>query len=113
MARMAAPMEVAARLTGCTLGCLRSGRRGIESNRIIVENMIATRRDWLRLTLLAGGLAPGTGWLSSAKADLPIVANWRTGVAIYGFDPVAYFVDGRPSEGSRDLEETFAGAIWR
>jgi hypothetical protein len=42
-----------------------------------------------------------------------VVANRYTGVAIEGFDPVAYFVDARPVIGRDDLEASEAGVVWR
>ena len=42
-----------------------------------------------------------------------VVANRYTGVAIEGFDPVAYFVDARPALGREDLEASEAGVVWR
>lgn len=37
----------------------------------------------------------------------------HTGLAIGGFDPVAYFVDAKPLAGRPDLELRVAGAVWR
>jgi YHS domain-containing protein len=42
-----------------------------------------------------------------------VVVDARTGLAINGFDPVAYFVEGVPLPGRGDHEYTFAGATWR
>lgn len=42
-----------------------------------------------------------------------IVVDWRSGLAIHGFDPVAYFSDKRPAVGRPDFEYAFAGAVWR
>jgi hypothetical protein len=42
-----------------------------------------------------------------------VVVNRFTGLAIEGFDPVAYFVDARPEVGLGDFEASEAGAIWR
>ncbi len=42
-----------------------------------------------------------------------IVVNRNTGLAISGFDPVAYFTDGAPKLGHADLELLSAGAVWR
>ena len=39
--------------------------------------------------------------------------NPDTGLAISGFDPVAYFTDGKPVAGQPRLELTVAGTIWR
>lgn len=42
-----------------------------------------------------------------------VVANFYTGLAIDGFDPVAYFVGDEPSTGRADLEVRSGGGIWR
>ena len=42
-----------------------------------------------------------------------IVVDRHTGLAIYGFDPVAYFTDASPVMGRPELEYRFAGVIWR
>jgi hypothetical protein len=42
-----------------------------------------------------------------------VVINRHTGLAIDGFDPVAYFVDGAPQQGRAELELRAAGATWR
>jgi len=42
-----------------------------------------------------------------------LVADWHTGLAIGGYDPVAFYVDGKPVLGSPDVELSYAGAIWR
>ena len=42
-----------------------------------------------------------------------VVMNRFTGLAIEGFDPVAYFVDGRPLRGLPDFEAGLFGAVWR
>jgi hypothetical protein len=41
------------------------------------------------------------------------VVDWHTGLAISGYDPVAYFTDGEPVVGSPDLELHYGGAVWR
>ncbi len=55
--------------------------------------------------LMAVGLA------AAAKAD-EIYTNWR-GLAIKGYDPVAYFTAGRPVEGDSDFEFEWRDATWR
>jgi hypothetical protein len=66
----------------------------------------------------------GLAWLSlAAQACLPlaaraatterVVVNRYTGLAIEGFDPVAYFVDARPAVGLPGFEVSEAGAVWR
>ena len=42
-----------------------------------------------------------------------VVVNRYSGVAIEGFDPVAYFVDARPLAGLPEFEASDAGAVWR
>ena len=42
-----------------------------------------------------------------------MVTNRYTGLAIDGFDPVAYFVEAEPKEGRAELEFRSDGAIWR
>lgn len=42
-----------------------------------------------------------------------VVVNRFTGLAIEGFDPVAYFVDARPTVGLPDFEALVAGVVWR
>ena len=42
-----------------------------------------------------------------------IVVDWHSGLAIGGYDPVAFFTNGRALPGSPDFEFRYAGAIWR
>jgi hypothetical protein len=42
-----------------------------------------------------------------------IVADPKSGMAIYGYDPVAYFTDRAAKTGRANLELTHAGAAWR
>jgi YHS domain-containing protein len=42
-----------------------------------------------------------------------VVADRHSGLAISGFDPVAYFADRAPVPGRIELEYAFGGAIWR
>ena len=37
----------------------------------------------------------------------------RKGVAIKGYDPVAYFTASEPVKGKKTFETTWAGAVWR
>jgi hypothetical protein len=64
----------------------------------------------LGLALTAGIFAPPA---SRAATAGPLVVNPDTGLAISGFDPVAYFTDGKPIFGRPDLELTMAGTVWR
>ena len=48
-----------------------------------------------------------------ASAAEPIVVNPDTGLAISGFDPVAYFTDHKPELGRSELELRLGGAVWQ
>lgn len=50
---------------------------------------------------------------SRAATTERIVVDWHTGLAIGGYDPVAFYTDGKPVPGSPNLELRYAGAIWR
>ncbi|UFZ07846.1 hypothetical protein LQG66_16740 [Bradyrhizobium ontarionense] len=56
-------------------------------------------------------LLPPVG--APAATTLRIVANRFSGLAIDGFDPVSYFVDGQALQGDPDLEATQGGVVWR
>lgn len=47
-----------------------------------------------------------------ARAGSPEVFT-TGGVAIHGYDAVAYFTEGRPVPGRRDLALKWQGAVWR
>ena len=51
----------------------------------------------------------------SATAALAVdpINKTRAGVAIRGYDPVAYFTDSGPAEGSSDHAQEWNGATWR
>jgi hypothetical protein len=70
----------------------------------------------LALFALAGGfgfvLTLALTPIGAATTEL-VVVNRYTGLAIDGFDPVAYFVDGAPKVGRAELEFRFQGATWR
>jgi hypothetical protein len=61
---------------------------------------------------LASILAP-RGAVAGVATTERVVIDWRTGLAISGFDPVAYFTDATASLGRAKLEYTYAGATWR
>ena len=49
----------------------------------------------------------------SAATTERIVTDYHTGLAISGFDPVAYFTKSKALIGRADIETWFAGATWR
>jgi hypothetical protein len=77
----------------------------------------AERKSSLVAVLAQLGLGIALGLAASqperAAATERIVTDWHTGLALYGFDPVAYFTDATASVGKPDLEYTYGGAVWR
>jgi YHS domain-containing protein len=63
--------------------------------------------------LLAGVWFACYGPIVTAATTERIVVNRFSGVAIEGFDPVAYFVDGAPAQGTAEFEASLWGAVWR
>jgi hypothetical protein len=49
----------------------------------------------------------------SAATTEQVVVDWHTGLAIGGYDPVAFYTDGAPLPGSPDVELAYGGAVWR
>lgn len=64
------------------------------------------RRCFAALSLLLAIAAP-------AAALSPVNRTTFGGVAIDGWDPVAYFTDARPVEGSKEFSFDWNGASWR
>jgi hypothetical protein len=62
--------------------------------------------------LLATGLS-GERWPAGAATTERIVTDKLTGLALNGFDPVAYFADRAPRLGEGTYEFSYAGAVWR
>jgi hypothetical protein len=62
------------------------------------------------IALVAAGLLAGAAGAATTER---VVVDPRTGLAIGGFDPVAYFTEGAALIGDADFEVTQAGAIWR
>ena len=64
-----------------------------------------------RLLWLVFGLC---AWVTplSLRAEKPVNTTF-TGVAIKGYDPVAYFTVGKPTKGNSDFSYDWNGAEWR
>ena len=62
----------------------------------------------LLVVLLLGSLC--TAWAAETRS---INATWIGKVAIHGYDPVAYFDQGRPIQGEKALAAEWRGASWR
>ncbi|HEV2678734.1 MAG TPA: YHS domain-containing (seleno)protein [Aliidongia sp.] len=75
------------------------------------------------VAFLAGLLLAGVCVLvleAATPADPPVsfvahtgVINMSEGLALKGYDPVAYFTDGRAVPGDPGLSTSFDGAVWR
>jgi YHS domain-containing protein len=67
------------------------------------------------LAALAGVIAllsAGPPVLRAATTEA-IVVDRYTGLAIGGYDPVAFYTEGRPMPGKADFELQYGGATWR
>jgi hypothetical protein len=61
--------------------------------------------------VLSGGILDPLG--SRAATDYQLAVNPETGLAISGFDPVAYFTEGKAMFGRPDIEFKLDGSVWR
>jgi YHS domain-containing protein len=76
------------------------------------------RNGWCRgvafFGLLAGILAATWPALpAQASTTERVVTNRYSGLAIEGFDPVAYFTDATPTLGRAEFEAAEGGTVWR
>jgi hypothetical protein len=65
------------------------------------------------IALLSSAAVAGSGLAAHAATTERLVADRYTGLAIGGFDPVAYFTDAQPLVGQPGFEAAEAGAVWR
>lgn len=70
------------------------------------------RRTVLTGFLVAALLSPLALMAPAAAQQSEIYTNSATGIAINGYDPVAYFTEGRPVEGSAEFSAEWKGAPW-
>jgi hypothetical protein len=65
--------------------------------------------------VLAAALAAALGMAGplGAATTERIVIDRNSGLAISGFDPVAYFTDAQALQGKGEFEQVVAGAAWR
>jgi YHS domain-containing protein len=75
---------------------------------------VTTRKDLVRTFLGAAIVALGMAAVvaTPALAIDPVYSNWR-GLALRGYDPVAYFTEGKAVEGSSEFTVEWKGATWR
>jgi hypothetical protein len=85
----------------------------------LVQILGLRRRDFKSAALagffaiLAGACVVCADFAARASTTERVVVNRFSGLAIEGFDPVAYFVDRQPVLGLPDFEAAEAGAVWR
>jgi hypothetical protein len=65
------------------------------------------------LVAIGFGMEAGLPFAARASTTERVVVNRFSGLAIEGFDPVAYFADARPERGREEFEASQAGAVWR
>ncbi len=70
-------------------------------NQALKENTAKADANWPGL-VAKNGVAGGT----------TLVRTDRKGVALEGYDPVSYFLDGKPAKGDPKIEATFHGALY-
>jgi hypothetical protein len=93
----------------------RNGRRsgnGFRPRITVISGLAGLAIACLALAGL-GALAALLPHPAQAATTERVVVNRYTGLAIEGYDPVAYFVDSRPLVGLADFEASEAGAVWR
>ncbi len=66
--------------------------------------MLMTRRGFVGAALMVPALP-------ALAAEPPVFS--RRGLAIRGYDPVAYFDEAKPVKGKRSIEAEWNGATWR
>jgi hypothetical protein len=76
------------------------------------------RNGWrpaIAFIALFAGIAAMAGPEIAVRASTTerLVVDRHTGLALGGFDPVAYFTDARPMAGQPGFEVSEAGAVWR
>lgn len=64
-----------------------------------------------RMALSGSSAVPDASSLPTL--DRSVVLHSQSGIAIGGFDPVAYFTEGQPTGGRREIEFTDGTIVWR
>jgi YHS domain-containing protein len=66
------------------------------------------------MTIWAAALLLALALPAAAQARSPeIYTGILSATAVGGYDPVAYFTEGKPVEGKRDIIHTWKGVTWR
>jgi len=80
---------------------------------LLLTRLLLTGLFLTSLFLTSLGALTFPQFVAQAATTERVIVNRYTGLAIEGFDPVAYFVDARPVVGLPDFEAPEAGAVWR
>ena len=67
------------------------------------------RRRWISVL---SAIALTAAAVAAADTKPPVNVS-RAGLALRGYDPVAYWTDGRPVPGVAEFEHRWNGAVWR
>ena len=73
---------------------------------------VTLARRSLLVAAVATTLSPVTTVLHAAQTERVLV-DPVSGLAIFGYDPVCYFLDGAPRAGSQQHELVWSAATWR
>src|SRR6202011_5502845 len=94
-----------------------------QPNRHMMGNTMTASRQQRKLRfcrpgsalVLAALVAAGRGLAGpiGAATTERVVVDRNSGLAISGFDPVAYFTDAKALPGKGEFEQVVAGAAWR
>ncbi|MGA2998160.1 YHS domain-containing (seleno)protein [Bradyrhizobium sp.] len=89
-----------------------------EANAIAARPQFGPRMALIAVSLLLGlgaTVAFGclAGSLALAQTTERVITNRYSGLAIGGYDVLAYFIDSRPELGLPDFEAAQGGAVWR
>ena len=76
---------------------------------MLIKGALAALALAILTALSVGGLVP----TATAASKGPINTIGSPGVAIKGFDPVAYFTAGKPTKGTSEHTFDYKGATWR
>lgn len=76
-------------------------------------NMYTIRRSGIVLALLAVLLAPAMAAPPVNILKRGLLRDTTTGIAVNGYDVVAYFTDGKPLPGADAYSWTWNGALWK
>ena len=76
---------------------------------------MTTNRAPRRTVILTLGVlgAAALALLAFAATDDPVYTSTFSNLAVGGYDPVAFFTDGKPVKGKDEFEMEYQGATWR